>query len=232
MTTIAIDEDFGERKRWSGALAIVLALHGAPLLIAAWWLGPMPPLTPPEPAILIDMAPPAAPPSPPSDQTPGPKQLKADAPRPVVKEAPPPIPSAARPEVALPERAPEPVERAAATPAPRTSAPPSRIAPASATASNTAADWRGLVLARLDRVKRYPAAAEIRRQQGVPYIRITMDRRGKVIGTRLERSSGIAALDREAVALPARAQPLPPVPAEIPGEPVELVAPVEFFLTR
>lgn len=229
MTTI--DEDVGGHRRWFGALALVLALHAAPLLVAAWWLGPTPPLTPPEPVLLIDMAPPAAPPAAPSEQPPGPRQRQADAPRPTVREKAPEVQQAADPEVVLPQHPQEATPSQSSVPAPRTTAPPSRPA-TTADASHGAADWRGLVLARLDRFKLYPAAAEIRRQQGVPYIRITMDREGRVLDTLLERGSGVAALDREALSLPRRAQPLPRPPAEVTGERIELVTPVEFYLSR
>ncbi|MDK2748885.1 MAG: TonB family protein [Brevundimonas sp.] len=230
MTTV--DEDGGGRGRWFGALAAVLALHAAPVVVAAWWLRPIPPLTPPEPALLIDMAPPAAPPVPLSEQPPGPRQVQADAPRPAIRKVAPEAPQAEAPEVVLPSHPTEPAAQPSSIPAPRTTAPPARAAVAAASLANGAPDWRGLVLARLDLVKRYPAAAEIRRQQGVPYIRIIMDRQGRVLDTQLERSSGVAALDREAMSLPRRAQPLPPPPAEVSGERIDLVVPVEFYLNR
>jgi protein TonB len=85
------------------------------------------------------------------------------------------------------------------------------------------------LLAHLEKHKAFPAAAQARRQQGVVYIRFKMDRTGRVLETRIERGSGYAILDRAALALPARAQPLPPPPPEVPGDPLELVTPVEFF---
>lgn len=228
------EDDRSERRRWLGSLAGVLALHAAPLIVAAWWLGPVLSSLPPEPAVLIDMAPAAAPPTPPSEQPPGPRQQKAEAPRPVVRQTPLPVPTAVQPDVAMPDRQPEPPQRPApsAAPAAQTTAPPARPSPLAPSASNGTPDWRGQVLARLDQAKRYPAAAQIRRQQGVPYIRITMDRQGRVLNARLERSSGIPALDQEALSIPRRAQPLPAPPAEVPGDPIELVTPVEFFITR
>jgi protein TonB len=72
--------------------------------------------------------------------------------------------------------------------------------------------------------------AMARHEQGVPYIRFVMDRQGKVLSVSLERSSGMADLDREAMSLPKRAQPLPKPPEDRPGETFELVVPVEFFL--
>jgi protein TonB len=72
--------------------------------------------------------------------------------------------------------------------------------------------------------------AMARRQQGVPYIRFVMDRDGKVLSSRLERSSGFPDLDREAVSLPKRASPLPKPPDNKRGDTLELVVPVEFFL--
>lgn len=87
------------------------------------------------------------------------------------------------------------------------------------------------MLAALNELRRYPRIAMGRRQQGIPYIRFVMDRDGKVLLSRLERSSGFAELDREAVALPKRASPLPKPPADKSGETLELVVPVEFFMT-
>ena len=85
-------------------------------------------------------------------------------------------------------------------------------------------------MAQLAKYRRYPGTAIARRQQGVPYIRFVMDRQGKVLSSRLERPSGFPDLDREAVALPKRAQPLPKPPDDRPGATLELVVPVEFFL--
>ena len=80
-------------------------------------------------------------------------------------------------------------------------------------------------------MKRYPRDAHFAGQQGVPYMRFIMDRQGKVLSVRLERSSGFRSLDKEALALPKRAQPLPKPPEDVKGEAIELVVPVEFFIT-
>ena len=117
-----------------------------------------------------------------------------------------------------------PMEAEAA--APKTQPAP----PAPQAASNASDTWEGRVLAQLASHRRYPRLAMNRQQQGVPYIRFVMDRDGKVLSSRLERSSGFPDLDREAVALPKRAAPLPKPPNDKPGDTLELVVPVEFFL--
>ena len=116
---------------------------------------------------------------------------------------------------------------AAADPTVASAAPP---APAAAAPSKAVPTWQGLILARLERFKRYPAGAQFRRQQGVVYLRFSMDRRGKVVAASVDKSSGVDALDQETLALIHRAEPLPPPPAEMTGDPVELVVPIQFFL--
>ena len=163
-----------------------------------------------------------------------------EAPRPVEKQEPAPQP----PKVEMHQPVaivlspiqtpaaitpPKPAEPAPAQP--ETAAPKTVPAPPAPQVSSSAADsWEGRVLARLNKYRRYPPAAHARRQQGVPYIRFTMNREGRVLSASLERSSGFADLDREALALPKRAQPLPRPPEDKAGDTLELVVPVEFFI--
>lgn len=108
-----------------------------------------------------------------------------------------------------------------ATPAPsRAAAPSSTAVPA----------WQRLLLSRLEQVKRYPSAAQFRREQGVATLRFTMDRHGRVLSARIEKSSGSDALDAETLALIRRAEPLPEPPPEVTGNSIELVVPVRFHL--
>ena len=223
-----------------------------------WWLGPLDiPAEPPPAAVMIDMAPlPAAPAILPTEIPPGPEQSLAATPPPEPEATPlPELLPAVQPAVALPplpkphpptphhlrtlrQEAP-PVER---PPAPATTAPPAIEAPpapvAAAPAAGAAASvpsqgpqtWQAQLLGRLQQFKRYPPEAQIRRQQGVATLRFTMDRAGNVLSFSLDKGSGFGALDTEALALLQRAQPLPKPPADVPGDPVELVVPIEFFL--
>ena len=163
-----------------------------------------------------------------------------EAPRPVEKKTRPPeppkvqpiertivpIPVVSAPQPAGTPKEPDPTPRREETAAPKTAPAP----PALKVSSNAPDTWEGRVLAQLNKHRRYPRMAMARRQQGVPYIRFVIDREGKVLSSRLERSSGFPDLDREAVALPKRASPLPKPPIDGDGEALELVVPVEFFL--
>lgn len=88
------------------------------------------------------------------------------------------------------------------------------------------------MLAVLNNAKRYPRDAHFARLQGVPYIRFTIDRSGKVLSVSLEHSSRVQSLDEEALRLPKRASPLPEPPEDMTGEFIELVVPIEFFIRR
>ena len=157
-----------------------------------------------------------------------------------VEELPPPVvPAMIRP---ITRTAPMPmfnIDRPAdptvgvtpATPAPpmAASAPP---APTQLPATKGAVTWQGLLLARLERAKRYPLFAESHRQQGVVLLHFTMDRSGAVLTANTQKSSGFTLLDQESLAMVRRAQPLPRPPPEVTGDPVDLIVPVEFFLDR
>lgn len=222
--------DPAEARRWTTALAMVLAAHAVPMLVAAYWLGPPISVPAPEPAILIDMTPPAAPPVPQSEKQPGPKQDRAETQLPRIEREVVEAPILPKPAVAIPVQAPDPPREEAREAAPQTTAPPTRSAPPAPQVSSGMPTWQGQVLGRLNQFKRYPWGAQSRRQQGVPYIRFVMDRDGRVLSSRLEHSSGVAALDDEAVSLPRRAQPLPRPPDEVLGQTLELVVPIQFFM--
>ena len=184
----------------------------------------------PQALSVFDVAPPAAPPEPANEIPPGPEQVQKDKLQPPIE-----IPKIDPPEIRLPSVNPMPVQAAKPIPDPGppvkdTTAPQTQPAPPAPQVSSGKPTWEGLVLGALNKVKRYPREASFRRQQGVPYIRFIMDRDGKILSVRLERSSGFRALDEEAVALPKRASPLPKPPEDMKGDTIELVVPVEFFM--
>ena len=126
------------------------------------------------------------------------------------------------------------------TPAPRTTAAPrseqstaaapAAPSPGSAASRAAIASWRDLVLARLQQNKRYPASAESRREQGVVTLSFSVDRGGRVLARSIARSSGVASLDEEVLAMVQRAQPLPAFPPAMMQQSVNLVVPIRFSL--
>lgn len=90
--------------------------------------------------------------------------------------------------------------------------------------------WQSILQRHLERKKRYPRMAKLRRQQGVPWVSFTMDREGQVLEVSLYKASGIAALDKEVIELVKRAEPLPVPPKEVTGNPIKMAVPVAFFI--
>ncbi|CAA0119614.1 energy transducer TonB family protein [Zhongshania aliphaticivorans] len=246
-----------EYVRWLLALLAVVACYGS---ILAWWFynppAPASPI-PPAAAMVIELAPePVAPPSepdlPPAPE-PTPDVLPPPKPEPLPEPKPEP-PPVVEPEVALPEPEPqpepvleepepepeealdEPPSTASAPPdAPREdtkAAAPSQGVPSSAASANHKLTWQNALMMKLNDAKRYPSQARRYRQQGVAYLRFTMDRDGNVLAKSIEQTAGYALLDEETLELIDRAQPLPIPPDDVAGETLEFVVPVEFFLNR
>ena len=183
---------------------------------------------------VVDLAPLAAPPEPVKEVAPGPEQVEHQEAKPLLRpEAvvpPPMIELMTSSATALKTNEPVAVIDPG-PPMPETTAPMAVSAPAAPRASNNARlSWEGQILARLERFRRYPARARAAREEGITYIRFTLNREGMVISSAIVRKSGSRALDREALDTLKRAQPLPAIPPERPDV-VELTLPVEFFLS-
>lgn len=180
---------------------------------------------PPEPQPVPMPEPEIVPPPPPIPVPPQAVTLPAPPPKPIPKPRPKPKTVEPRPPVVEPRPLP------AVAPPPLPAAPAVASAP-SANAMAARATWQAQLAAWLSRHKRYPRAAQEQRQQGRAYLRFSLDRNGRVLAFQLDRSSGFPLLDEEVGALIQRAQPLPPPPADVPGERFDLVVPVEFSLDR
>lgn len=88
--------------------------------------------------------------------------------------------------------------------------------------------WQQALHAHLEREKRYPRQARRLKRKGMPVIRFTMDREGSVLNVELVKSSGTASLDREAIELVGRAQPLVKPPSSVKGARLTLTLPINF----
>jgi periplasmic protein TonB len=89
-------------------------------------------------------------------------------------------------------------------------------------------NWKTKLGAHIQRFKRYPSDAEARRQRGTVTLRFTVGRAGEVIASEIEKSSGVASLDREVLDLIHRAVPLPVPPAKVSGGSFTFSVPIRF----
>jgi len=236
----------GTKLLWGACFALAVCIHGAgaAALLAHW--KDSSDLVASAPVITIDLAPvPVAPEIKPTELPPGPQQTNAepqpDPVKPVEKIELPPEPKA-EPVLAV-TPPPKPIDKpkekkpkqlhaslaSAPTNAEQKAEQAAAPSPgASARDSNALPNWKSLLVATLERNKRYPADAEARGDRGVAELAFGVDRRGGVHHPRIVRSSGSSALDRETLAMVERAAPLPPPPAEIAGAEISIVVPIRY----
>jgi protein TonB len=258
MTALALHQPTeGEIRRYGVAALAIVLLHVALIAAALLWYKRAEPQGVSIPAIMVDLAPaPAAQQVQTQDDVaPGPEMQQAEAPppeppKPELIEQIPPTPVQPEPVVAAPPKVepkpepkpvkPEPVRERVKKPdkkppAPRTSAPQraERVAPdtpsptSGANAAAAAASYRSILVAHLQRFKQFPSGAGPG-DSGVVHIRFTVTRNGRVISSGLSRSSGFPALDRAALELLQRAQPLPAFPPEMRQASESFAAPLNY----
>lgn len=91
---------------------------------------------------------------------------------------------------------------------------------------NAVPSWMSQLFSHLERYKRYPSDGG--GDSGIVQLAFSIDRSGSVHGARIIRSSGSSALDHAALALVARASPLPPPPPEKPGANISISVPIRY----
>jgi len=83
---------------------------------------------------------------------------------------------------------------------------------------------------RLAASKKYPPAARAQKLEGVALVVFLLAPDGRVLSSRLARSSGHTVLDEEVMALLRRVSPLPPRPQGLPQDNLSLTVPIQFSL--
>ncbi|MGB3446877.1 MAG: energy transducer TonB [Xanthobacteraceae bacterium] len=182
------------------------------------------------------------------DVAPGEEQMQTDeAPPPQEKaeqkteekpEPEPPLPQVAEPDVALetpPEQKKEEEKKDEKEKTPNASPP---LVAASATTAPTAAasrkaemvSWKRRLALHLQRNKRYPREAQVRRESGTARVSFVVDRHGHIVSSKIVKGSGSQALDHETLELLQRAQPLPTPPSDIGGAQFAFTVPILFEL--
>jgi periplasmic protein TonB len=231
-----------EAARWGACFALAIAFHavGAAALFARWSEDSN--LVAGTAIVMVDLAPVAVSPNITTDVTPGPLQQEAEPEpqpeKPIEKIELPPDPKA-EPVVAIPppkpveppkEKKPKQKQASLASAPTRADQQADRLAApipgASSRNSDALPNWKTLLVAKLERSKRYPS--EARGDQGTAQLAFSVDRQGGVHNARITRSSGSSALDHETLALVQRAQPLPPPPPEVSGAQIPIVVPIRY----
>jgi protein TonB len=251
------DDDDLHLKRWAVAALVGLGAHAA-LIAAYLYVAPTAGISGSEvPPLLVDFEPEAAAPETQADLAPGPdsvetpQTLQPEAPQQAAEEPEIEVPRVETPDpdILIPEKKevvedrkpevpqpkpPEPVKepvRQQTQPVKQPTASPKveKRAPKPVTpkfgttaARNAMADYASTISAHLQRFKR-PANGT-----GTAVVSFTVNRGGRVLSSRISRSSGSPAVDAEAMAMVARAQPMPPFPASLPQAQENFVLPIRF----
>jgi protein TonB len=98
----------------------------------------------------------------------------------------------------------------------------------SASLARLQASWQKALMDKLERNKRYPAAASRNGVKGVAFVRFKVDRSGHIVSAEIARSSGSSVLDEEALDLLRRASPLPAPPGQLTEPMLDNLLPVWF----
>ena len=230
MTAALLGND--DVRRWIFSGAVVIAVHlGLVAMLTSWHER----VTGDEgtEAIVVDLAPFTGPATETkNDLAPGPEQQQSidtpdtQPPKPEEKlqekmETPRLVPDA---DIQLPTdvKPPEKPTEEPTPPVPQTAPPRPRPTAAQV------ASWHRQIALQVERHKGYPASARGRHETGTAQLAFTLDRNGKVLASRVVKTSGFASLDQETIDTVRRAQPFPPPPANMPGETFDFTVPIRF----
>jgi protein TonB len=84
-------------------------------------------------------------------------------------------------------------------------------------------DYLSRVFRHLERYRAYPQMAQQNNQSGRVVTRVTINRDGGLIDARIDTSSGWPLIDTAELDAIRKAAPFPPVPSDMPGDPVILI---------
>ncbi len=92
--------------------------------------------------------------------------------------------------------------------------------------------WQKAVALHLNKHKRFPQDARDHGDEGIAVVWFSLDRSGKVITGRLDRSCGSSQLDKEAVEVLNRASPFPRPPTELADLSFNFSLPIRFQIKK
>ena len=241
-------------RQWLVAIGASLLLHGA--LLAAWpslggargpgehgveiglgLLGDLGEVADPAPEVEPEAEEPEPPPEP--EPTPEPEPPPPIEPEPPPEPVLPPVPiiEASAPTSDSPPVASVEIPTAPPRPPPPSSAPRQRGQAVGASSPSAGGNvglrrsYAGVLAAHLNRYKSYPISARRQGREGTARLRLVVDRTGGVLEARIARSAPFPEFDEAAMAMLARAQPLPPFPRGMSETEIVVMVPVTFELS-
>lgn len=137
---------------------------------------------------------------------------------------------------AKPQTVSAPVAPARVTPTPSSPPPSPPSAPIPPQPSHATApsapppDYLAAIQARLARYKVYPRAAQTAREEGTVLLRFVIGQDGTILRWTIVQGAGHESLDQAAESMIERASPLPPIPADLGRDRLEVTLPVRFAL--
>ena len=221
----------GELARWTFAALVVVGVHAGALI---YFLRVHEPdiVGSNQDIVTVELAPiDATPDAVEQDLAPAPETMVELAPLPDIPQPKPPEnmkverpPDEAPAEIPLPVEKPPEKAQTAPPPAPITAQKIKGGAP------TIEPSWQTGLMRQLQRFKRYPASAHSHKEEGVVLLSFSLDRSGHVLAHSIARSSGYPDLDDEVMAMIMRAEPLPPFPASMVQDRIDLTVPIRFSL--
>ena len=221
------------RRHMSTTLLIAMLLHGG---IAIWFSlpEPAPQPVPVQPlrinllAAIAETTTNASSVIPESPVKPEPVRRPAPVKPPATPAKPVHEPQQMEPEVA--RNAPEAEFEPEATAAEATEIAPAQSADSAILDTLATARYEQLLVAWLEKHKKYPRRAKRLRIEGEGMLRILIDRTGQTRQVSLAQPTGNRLLDKAALAMAKRANPFPPMPENDPRRELEFIVPVAFVL--
>ena len=92
------------------------------------------------------------------------------------------------------------------------------------------ASYEKVIVALLEKHKRYPKQALRRKTQGIATLRLSIAQSGQVLQSKLASSSGSEVLDAEVLRMVERASPFPKMPERLRMAQVKYLIPISFVL--